>query len=272
MLGGPAGHEHFKMNLYEQFVSLAEKIKMLVSGLNDTPVEDMDVDEITDEVTTFAQTWLASNGTSVTPPANPDIDVDMPDSESDSEVEAPNPRRKKAMTNKRKKAEKAVLLSLRRAMSATNGRTHVGKTLQRAILLATCEAPPLAGPRTRNLFGGLKCKIASVLGVRPRLVDEGEALNRSFHSSTFVIGDFVKRRVSGRGIPEEVRNAVRRYYLDGANTRESPNRTDQLLVWNPVSGKKDLRVSKHWLEVPLRVLHKRWLSSVRPQEYVYSGG
>ena len=193
---------------------------------------------------------------------------------SDSDVEVPLEQRKKTkrMTNTRKKAEKSVLLSLRRAMSAVNGRTHVGKTLQRAVLLATCEAPPHTGPRIKNLFGGLKARIAYVLGVRDRLVDEGETLSRKFHSGSLVIGDFVKRRLSGRAIPEEVKNAVRAYYLDEKNTRESPNTTDQLLVWNPVTGKKDLRVSKHWLEVPLRVLHARWLNTVRPQEYVYSCG
>ena len=204
---GPGRAEHFKMNLYEQLVALGDKFKMYLPGINDTPMEDVDVDEIADEVTTFAQSWLASCGAPVTPThidididvdTDVDTDVDMP--QSDSEVEAPNQRRKKPkrMTNKRKKAEKSALLSLRRAMSATNGRTHVGKTLQRAIFLATCEAPPLAGPRVKNRFGGLKARIAAVLGVRDRLVDEGETLNRLFHSGTLVIGRGLREKAFER--------------------------------------------------------------------------
>jgi hypothetical protein len=184
------------------------------------------------------------------------------DSGSDEEMESVVIDSRGAAIKKKKdrKTRRHILRSIRKVFKSDNfsGRTHVGKSIQRSVALAACQAP-----RGNRLFGGLKTSMSRVLGISTKLVTEGEALNAKFHEGSLRLEDFVKRTHNGQAIPESVCNAVRAYNLDPANTRESPNAPDQMLIWNPVSGKKDLKVSRHWLEMSLRCLHQQWLSTVR---------
>jgi len=257
------------MNLYETLIGLGGRTKRLrEERIEEGPVNDDDIEQIQKDVSQFAQTWLASHSIPVAPVAPIDVSSSESGSESDAPAGAGTAMRSTRAKNKHRKAEKHVLQSMRKVLGSVDGRTHVGKTVQRGILLATCEAPPAPGEivdedRTRMIFRGLKAGIARVLGVRPPLVDEGQVLNKKHRSGTLLVGDFVRRRKSGRAITEATCKAIRAFYLEPANTRESPCTTDQILVRNPTTGKKDLRVSKHWLEVPLRILHKRWRDTVR---------
>lgn len=250
-------------SLYDQLKDVGGQCQKIVADMiAGTHVPDSDVSEMKANVTTFAKTWLASHNVPIAeaigPHAPMDTELSESDTVSDEEMEPAvvqqNPSRSVVRRKHDQLAGRHIVKSLRSVLKGVDARTHLGKSIQRCVALAACQPP-------RD--GRLKAAMARILGIHHRIVTEGQDLYARFLDGSLKLQDLVKRTRNGRAIPEAIRNAVRAYYLDPANTRESPNASDQMLVLNPESGKKDLKVSRHWLEMPVRALHRQWLESVR---------
>jgi hypothetical protein len=206
----------------------------------------------------------------------PDIDVDSSSesdeasseseeeesksSDSDSSVaEEPDPdgkrKRRSRTANFDKRARNMIIECVRGSMRALDHRSGVGRNVRESVLAACVDM----NVTSANLVSAT----ARVLGVSTRLVRRGGGLNTLLHDGRLTCGHVKFTRTNGRAITEDEKARVSDIYLQPVNSRTSPSKTDQVLVRDPHTNKKDKKVPRQWLEVSYRELYQRWKLKVR---------